>query len=75
MIRDWTHPSIKPGDVFITDNGRTLCGEHLGMEASATLRDISGQAIHRVTPGDVRSHGPIACETCGRCASSLHREA
>lgn len=64
-----------PGGIYLTDNGRALCGEHLGASARFTGRDISGQEIYRVTPADVREWGPVCCETCGRAASALHRGA
>ena len=75
MIRPFTHPGIHAEDVFITDNGRCLCGEHLGMMASATLRDLSGQAIYRVTPEDAAADPAICCETCGTKPSRLVRVA
>ena len=40
--------------IYLTDNGRALCGEHLGVSAKTTGRDISGQRIHKVTPEDAR---------------------
>lgn len=57
--------------VYLTDNGRALCGAHLGASASITGRDISGQPIHKVTLADVeycRSEGfpEMTCETCGQ---------
>lgn len=59
--------------IYLTDNGRSLCGDHLGMCAALTGRDISGQRIYRLTADDVafwkknhaRGHGP-KCENCGK---------
>jgi hypothetical protein len=64
--------------IYLGDNGRALCGEHLGCSASMTGRDLSGQEIYPITPEDVRycreSGLPeITCETCGKRPSSLHR--
>lgn len=71
-----------PNAIYFTDNGATLCGEHLGMTAKMTGRDISGQTIERVTPEDVQNWnldyadlGPIKCESCGKVASALHTAA
>lgn len=73
-----------PAAIYLGDNGRALCGAHLGAMASTTGRDISGQPLHRLTPRDVaemdrwlKSIGhpkgsSIACETCGKPASRLH---
>lgn len=63
--------------LYITDNGRTLCGDHVGASAKYTGHDISGQPIYPVTPADVAyndAHGwpEIQCETCGCRASRLH---
>lgn len=68
---------IQPDTIYLTDNGRALCGDHLGSSARYTGRDISGQKIEAVTPADVREmrsvYGvEIACESCGKAASSLH---
>ena len=65
----------KADAVDLTDNGAAYCGSHLGASAKMTGRDISGQPIHEVTPPDVRAFGSfvIACEECGREASTLHR--
>ena len=57
-------------NLYLTDNGRCLCGEHLGHTAKATGRDISGQKILRLTPDMLRKEGiaRFGCETprCGR---------
>lgn len=62
--------------VYLTDNGATYCGAHLGHTAKTTGRDLSGQPIQPVTPDmarDMADQGfPIRCETCGKGASILH---
>ncbi len=60
---------INNGSLYITDNGRTLCGGHLGMTAKMTGRDLSGQRIHKVTPADIEYNKSqkwpdITCEDC-----------
>jgi hypothetical protein len=61
--------------VYIGDNGRTLCGAHLGMTARYTGRDLSGQPILHVTPdvlAEARAQGwTPRCETCGREPSTI----
>jgi hypothetical protein len=57
--------------VYLTDNGAALCGQHLGMTARFTGRDISGQPILPLTPeillAEFGGTGvEPACETCGR---------
>jgi hypothetical protein len=59
--------------IYLTDNGRALCGAHLGVTARATGRDISGQEILPVTPEMVAEFGAVRCEHCGRPASSRPR--
>lgn len=60
--------------VYIGDNGRTLCGEHLGATAKFTGRDLSGLNLYRVKPSDVVAAGICntpdlySCEECGRSA-------
>ncbi|HEY9467616.1 MAG TPA: hypothetical protein VIR54_31200 [Vicinamibacterales bacterium] len=62
--------------IYLTDNGRALCGQHLGSSAKHTGRDISGQPIEPVTPEvatmarDEFGYIP-SCEHCGREASLL----
>lgn len=70
-FRGWNADAL-----YLTDNGRALCGADLGSSAMHTGRDISGQKIERVTPDDVREarslYGwDIACEQCGKQASTL----
>ncbi len=67
------HKSIRPAALYLGDNGRCLCGDHLGATAQATFRDISGQRLHCVTKSDadalMLSPGiELRCETCGRSA-------
>lgn len=62
-----------PGYTYFTDNGTCLCFDHLGMSARFTGRDISGQAIERISASDllaIRRECPDVptlgcCETCG----------
>jgi hypothetical protein len=57
------------GALYLCDAGHCLCAAHLGATARATGRDISGQAVHRVTEDDqhymrhvyARS---LSCEVC-----------
>jgi hypothetical protein len=67
--------TAKPHAIYLTDNGRALCGEHLGCSAAATGRDISGQSIMEVKPADVAAcvrdeKWHPACETCGKKAAT-----
>lgn len=54
--------------LYFTDNGRVLCGQHLGASARLTGRDLSGQRITRTTREDAedfRAMGlTLACEVC-----------
>ena len=67
---------IKSEALYLTDGGRCYCGDHLGMTAKYTGRDISGQPIHRVTSFDAKeaeSMGvALTCEQprCGRKAEA-----
>lgn len=67
---------ISDATIYSTDNGRTLCGKHLGSSAKATGHDISGQAIAPIGPDEAQyakaTFGYIPeCETCGKRASLL----
>lgn len=72
------HPKIRPEVVYLGDNGRAYCGDHLGAMATATMRDLSGQSIEAVTPDmakEAESMGvTLTCEQpgCGRTPSTLH---
>lgn len=61
----------EPGAIYLVDNGRALCVEHLGSSARTTGRDTSGQRIYRVTDADHRAYSQqpgaparIPCEDC-----------
>lgn len=73
------HPAIHSETIYLGDNGRAYCGDHLGATASATMRDLSGQQIEAVSPDDVaycEAQGwPVpTCEEpgCGRSARRIH---
>jgi hypothetical protein len=56
--------------LYFTDNGRIVCGRHLGASARATGRDISGQAIKEATPDEATRWlhevgESMQCEECG----------
>jgi len=58
---------INPETVYITDNGATYCGAHLGITARTTGRDLSGQRIIPVTPEIERAEGcKLPCERCSK---------
>jgi hypothetical protein len=65
--------------VFFTDNGRILCGEHLGVTARATGRDLSGDEIVEVDPASEvelrKAHGPAGktIALCERCQYEARR--
>jgi hypothetical protein len=66
----------QPQTIYLTDNGRALCGDHLGSSARHTGRDISGQPILPLSPENVRYSIDAegwhpACEHCGKRASLL----
>lgn len=60
--------------IYLGDNGRCYCGEHLGITARLTGRDLSGQPVYRVTPEDTQEAAQmgvtLVCEQprCGRHA-------
>lgn len=62
--------------VYLTDNGRALCGAHLGATARMTGCDLSGMPILEMTPelvAEAQAEGfTPKCETCGREPSRLH---
>ena len=65
--------------LFFTDNGRVLCYKHLGAAAKYTGRDISGQAIERVTEehmdeADALGH-TLSCEDCDAAERAEDRRA
>lgn len=56
-----------PDTLYLGDNGRALCGEHLGSTARRSGRDLSGHPVLAVTPRmlhDERLPG-LACERPG----------
>lgn len=70
--------TTKPEALYLGDNGRCLCGEHLGATARHTGRDLSGQPVMEVTPPvakDAKDMGvTLQCEKprCGRIPSTLY---
>lgn len=64
-------PKLLDDALYLTDNGRVVCGEDAGASARYTGRDISGQRVKRVTTkndaywmAELGSH--ISCEQCGK---------
>jgi len=61
-------PVLKPGALYLGDNGRCFCTEHAGMTALYTGRDLSGQKVPEVTAADhayAKTEGwAIKCERC-----------
>lgn len=71
-----TRSALQDETIYLGDNGRATCGEHAGMTAQATGRDLSGQKMLPVTPEAAREcerlYGYVPeCEECGRVASLL----
>jgi hypothetical protein len=69
MQKEPTRKIPADGTLYFTDNGRLLCGNHLGASAAYTGRDISGQRIARVRDGELAALAaevghPAGCETC-----------
>ena len=57
--------------IYLTDNGASRCGSHLGVTAQFSGRDISGQRILRLCATDAawwQQHNDAGnlpmCETC-----------
>lgn len=69
---------IDDDTLYLGDNGRIYCGEHLGSSAKHSGRDISGKTIQPVTPEDAKYAAdmgiPMECEDarCDRTPSLLH---
>jgi len=67
------HMKIHLDAIYLGDNGRATCGEHLGSTAKATGRDLDGERIYRVRKADAQfwqqhsqaGHLPM-CEQCGK---------
>ena len=62
-------PVLCPGVLYLGDNGRCFCHRHAGRTALYSGRDLSGQAVYRLTAADIR-HAQTqgwtpACEDCG----------
>lgn len=57
-------PVLDGEAIYLGDNGRCFCGEHAGMTARYTGRDLSGQRVLRLEPraGAVET---FACEHYG----------
>ncbi len=60
--------------LYSTDNGRLLCGRHLGVAAAYTGKDISGQEIVEVDEVErlmwkQYDLGEPQCETCKAIAA------
>jgi hypothetical protein len=69
-MKDKLKSKLKPGAIYIGDNGRSYCIDCAGASASLTGYDISGQKIHKVTKADLdfwlEDVGePWACD-CGK---------
>lgn len=71
---DMTTDEVKLHDtaLYLGDNGRCYCGEHSGMSARYTGRDISGQPVMLIDAAMLKEFGytpqDFACEEprCGR---------
>jgi hypothetical protein len=64
-------PVLNDDALYLTDNGRCLCGKHCGNSARYTGRDISGQKVARLTANDIIESIRVykwepECESCGR---------
>jgi len=62
-------PVLKPGALWIGENGRVFCTEHAGAAALYTGRDLDGQPVEEVTEevqAEFRAEcgKPAECETC-----------
>lgn len=58
----------RPDRLYNTDNGAIYCGDHCGSSARFTGRDISGQKIEEVNPGNREEW--CSCESCGMRADA-----
>ena len=70
-------PVVDDGKLYLGDNGRCLCGAHLGNSARYTGRDISGQKVEELTIASAREAIRIygwdpECETCGKKVQLIH---
>lgn len=62
-------PVLDDDALYLGDNGECFCGRHAGASARFTGRDLSGQAVHKITTADQRyaaaeCGGALACESC-----------
>lgn len=65
--------SFSANALYLCDNGRCVCGTHLGSTAKATGWDVSGQEIYEIQPSDHEvGTAPFKCEVC---AATLARSA
>ena len=54
--------------LYLGDNGICLCGEHLGMTAKYSGRDISGQRLHTLAQVDADEGRKMSAQFQGfRC--------
>ena len=58
-------PVLKPGYLYLGDNGRCFCMAHAGMTALYTGRDLSGQKLYRLKKGEEEG---LECEGCAAAA-------
>ena len=60
-------PVLKPGVVYVSDNGRAICLHCAGASAKYTGRDISGQAVMPFQGAALaewlREFGSLSCES------------
>lgn len=61
---------LRDDRLYFTDNGRIVCGQHAGMTAQYTGRDLSGQKVLMVSMKVAKQWltdfgEPIKCEDCG----------
>lgn len=71
MTTKTSRPVLQRFSLYITDNGRVVCGQHAGHSATYTGRDISGQRVLLVTKTAAAAWlaevgEGICCEDCGR---------
>ena len=60
---------LQPNALYLGDNGRCFCGNHAGITAKVTGRDLSGQKVQKVTPADqeymrAEFDATFECEDC-----------
>jgi hypothetical protein len=66
---------IRADTIYLGDNGRALCGEHLGVTARTTGCDLSGQRLLAIEGAALKQAVAmkynVACEQCGKLAISV----